>query len=937
MVASGVSANTDASPSESQLSPQDALFRARHAASAGRVVAGRRRLAPAQFLNRISIRDHAHQRSRYWVGLTHSQTVRSARAPSLARPTLGSRQRRHSSGFSLPNPSPLMQWQGGPASEQAKETLIPTFQVLDSAGSLVEGLSDEVVKDIEAIPREQALKMYDTMLLLPIMDNILYNAQRQGRLSFYMTSYGEEAAVVCSAAAWAPTDPVFAQYRESGVLLYRGFGLDRLMNQNFANRLDKATKGRQMGVHLGSAEHHFITISSPLATQIPQAAGAAYAIRRMAQRGEAAGEVCVICYLGEGAASEGDAWAGLSMAAVLGGPSVFVVRQNGFAISTPTSSQFAGDGIAARGPALGIESIRCDGNDPLAVYLCAREARRRSVSTSRPTLVEILTYRVGHHSTSDDSSAYRNREDVESIKKQSPIDRFQAYLRSRGWLAREAQPSRRDQLKQDVLKALGDAEKELKPRLGLMFEDVYQTQPAHLQSQRAELDSHIRRWRPEGLERHLAADSGARRCLPLLRVLCRPVADAVRALPPPESDSLGRLQILIVSQSLRHEGYRTEHSLRASLRGTVVQTVGMLPIAHEEANNDSAFPRRGQAPLATDDEDVPDEFHSYELDVVQNPVRARMAGFGDRDRRPLTPPLVAELTVRDSRTQRVLDPASVDLSFFIVAADLWSADGQHDENLVLHPSFSPTLVVREASPLPRPAMPLPEAQWQPQASTSASPYEEAPNRQIPRGMVMHAEPSPVWQHMELPDHRAPLPIWSGWSAAPYQADTRPAPPRPVTSRDLYPHPPLSTSEALPRSRPQTAGDRQAFCPVEFSPLVRESNEIVSVRNLTGSLHANASLLRNEHGRLGIYFIFSDLSVRTEGKFTIRLVFMRIGLQGRRHEYPQPLLVQAYTRPFSVLSAKKFGGMLPPTALSLAFSRQGLKIANRRNPTSRRGA
>ncbi|XP_062482052.1 2-oxoisovalerate dehydrogenase subunit alpha, mitochondrial [Pezoporus occidentalis] len=188
------------------------------------------------------------------------------------------------------------------------------------------------------LPKELVLKLYKTMTLLNTMDRILYESQRQGRISFYMTNYGEEGTHVGSAAALDDTDLVFGQYREAGVLLYRGYPLDLFMAQCYGNSRDPG-KGRQMPVHYGCRERHFVTISSPLATQIPQAVGAAYAIKR------ADANRAVVCYFGEGAASEGDAHAGFNFAATLECPIVFFCRNNGYAISTPTAEQYRGDGI----------------------------------------------------------------------------------------------------------------------------------------------------------------------------------------------------------------------------------------------------------------------------------------------------------------------------------------------------------------------------------------------------------------------------------------------------------------------------------------------------------------------------------------------------------------------------------------------------------------
>ncbi|KAG8898073.1 hypothetical protein FRB99_007679 [Tulasnella sp. 403] len=360
-----------------------------------------------------------------------------------------------------------------------EETQIPTYRVLDSAGQVIEGAQ------APELDRDFARRIYEIMMMLPALDNVLYNSQRQGKISFYMTSYGEEASVVGSAAALEPTDEVLGQYREMGVLVWRGFTLDRLMGQCFSNELDAATKGRQMPVHFGSTDLHFHTISSTLATQIPQAAGVAYALKRDPDR---RGKSCAVCYFGEGAASEGDFHAGLAMASVLGGPLIYFCRNNGFAISTPATEQYSGDGIAARGPGYGMDTIRVDGNDALAVYSAMKEARRRAVEGNKAVLVEAMSYRVGHHSTSDDSFAYRAKQEVEDWKKiDNPHHRLRKYLESKGWWSAEDEEATRASQKKQVMAAFQQAEKLKKPPLDNLFNDVYDKLPWNLVEQRNEL------------------------------------------------------------------------------------------------------------------------------------------------------------------------------------------------------------------------------------------------------------------------------------------------------------------------------------------------------------------------------------------------------------------------------------------------------------------
>ncbi|KAJ2916143.1 hypothetical protein MD484_g4274, partial [Candolleomyces efflorescens] len=357
---------------------------------------------------------------------------------------------------------------------------IPTYRVIDGSGKLLEGA------ELPEMDEAFAKRLYENMMLLPTLDNVLYNVQRQGKISFYMTAYGEEATIIGSAAGLDKEDEVLGQYREMGVLLWRGFSLDNVMAQCFGNEEDFSGKGRQMPVHFGSPKHHFHTISSPLGTQIPQAAGVGYALRRDPNR---RGRSIAACYFGEGAASEGDFHAGLLLASTIPAPTLYIARNNGFAISTPSTEQYHGDGIAARGPGYGIDTIRVDGNDVLAVLNAVREARRRCLEQGRAVLLEAMSYRVGHHSTSDDSFAYRPRSEVEDRKRiDNPIVRFRLFLEAQGWWDAEAEADLKARLRADVMKSFKRAESLKRHELGELFSDVYAgEQPWNLREQKEEL------------------------------------------------------------------------------------------------------------------------------------------------------------------------------------------------------------------------------------------------------------------------------------------------------------------------------------------------------------------------------------------------------------------------------------------------------------------
>ncbi|KAF2670676.1 2-oxoisovalerate dehydrogenase subunit alpha [Microthyrium microscopicum] len=368
---------------------------------------------------------------------------------------------------------------------------MPTYRTIDADGLLIDSSRPPI-----SVPDDIVLKMYTDMLTVSILDPIMYQAQRQGRLSFYMVSSGEEGIAVGSASALTASDVVFAQYREAGVFQARGFSLDDFMNQLFANRLDVG-RGRNMPVHYGSKSLNMHTISSPLATQIPQAAGAAYALKlQHLQNPESVERACVACYFGEGAASEGDFHAALNMAATRACPVVFVCRNNGYAISTPTLEQYRGDGIASRGVGYGIHTIRVDGNDVFAVREVMQRARELALEGDmQPVLVEAMSYRVSHHSTSDDSSKYRPSGEVEAWKRRdNPITRLRKWMENKGLWSAEKEEQAQKEIKNAVMAAFNKAEKEKRPELRAMFEDVYEEVTEEQEEQIEQLKDVIRRY-----------------------------------------------------------------------------------------------------------------------------------------------------------------------------------------------------------------------------------------------------------------------------------------------------------------------------------------------------------------------------------------------------------------------------------------------------------
>ncbi|CAN6475991.1 unnamed protein product [Victoria cruziana] len=354
---------------------------------------------------------------------------------------------------------------------ESPQDRVHCYRILNDEGQPISESS------FQEVDKEIAIKMYGDMATLQIMDGIFYEAQRQGRISFYLTTIGEEAINVASAAALSFDDVIFAQYREPGVLLWRGFTLQEFANQCFGNNADYG-KGRQMPIHYGTNMLNYFTVSSTIATQIPHAVGAAYSLKMDKK------QACTVTYFGDGGTSEGDFHAALNFAAVREAPVLFICRNNGWAISTPTCEQFRNDGVVVRGQGYGVCSIRVDGNDTLAVYHAVRAARHMAISESKPVLIEALTYRAGHHSTSDDSTKYRSVDEIEHWRKnRDPVSRFRKWIDGKGWWSNAEESALRSEIRKKMLNAIQVAEKMEKPPISELFTDVYDVVPSNLREQ----------------------------------------------------------------------------------------------------------------------------------------------------------------------------------------------------------------------------------------------------------------------------------------------------------------------------------------------------------------------------------------------------------------------------------------------------------------------
>jgi 2-oxoisovalerate dehydrogenase E1 component alpha subunit len=322
------------------------------------------------------------------------------------------------------------------------------------------------------------------MMLTRTLDDRMWQIQRQGRISFYMQSRGEEAVSIAQGMALRPGDMCFPSYRNQGLYLYRGSRLVDMMCQCLSNTRDMC-KGRQLPVMYHSKAGNVFSISGNLATQFPQAVGWAMA---SAIKGE---DHIAATWVGDGSTAEADFHYALTFAAVYQAPVILNVVNNQWAISTFQGT--AGGqrrAFAARGLGLGIPGIRVDGNDLLAVYAVTLWAADRARRGGGPTLIEHVTYRGGAHSTSDDPSKYRPKDEWEAFPLGDPVERLKQHLIVEGHWSEAKHEKLTEELKAEVLAAWKEAQKYGTMTEGpfldpaTMFEDVYDEMPAHLESQR---------------------------------------------------------------------------------------------------------------------------------------------------------------------------------------------------------------------------------------------------------------------------------------------------------------------------------------------------------------------------------------------------------------------------------------------------------------------
>jgi pyruvate dehydrogenase E1 component alpha subunit len=313
---------------------------------------------------------------------------------------------------------------------------------------------------------EVARSAYRWMVLARTLDARMQALQRQGRVGFYGAATGQEAVNVAAGLVSRPEDWVFPGLREQLVALVRGYPLVDYAHHLFADDLD-AGRGRNMPMHPTARGVHYVSMSSVIGTQISQATGAAYAMRRRHEPG------AVLAFFGDGGTSSNDFHAGLNLGGVFGLPVVFCCTNNQWAISVPVARQTAAKTIASKAAEYGFPGRQVDGTDLVAVYAELATALEQARAGGGPTLLEFVLYRMTPHSTSDDPSRYQPKDWVARAAAHDPLARLEAWLRDHGLLSEEERQIIRTEVEAEVRNAVETAEATPPPRPESLTEDVY--------------------------------------------------------------------------------------------------------------------------------------------------------------------------------------------------------------------------------------------------------------------------------------------------------------------------------------------------------------------------------------------------------------------------------------------------------------------------------
>jgi 2-oxoisovalerate dehydrogenase E1 component alpha subunit len=335
-------------------------------------------------------------------------------------------------------------------------------QLLDASGNPVGALPAFANDTAELVA------MYRMMVLCRLFDTKAINLQRTGKLGTYAPCTGHEATHVGVGAAMRAEDVLVPVYREYGTQLWRGVTMTEIFTY---------WAGDERGNDFATPRQDF-PWCVPIGSQSPHAAGVAMAFK---VRGEAR---CAVCYIGDGGTSQGAFHEAVNLAGAQQLPVIFVIVNNGWAISLPAAEQTAAQTFAQKGLGNGVPGVQVDGNDVLAVRKVMEDVLERARAGGGPTVVEAVTYRLSDHTTADDASRYRPTGELEAAWKLEPLLRTRTYLTARGLWDDAREAALRAECSARVEEAVRGYQGRGAVDTDTMFDHLYARPPAMLAEQK---------------------------------------------------------------------------------------------------------------------------------------------------------------------------------------------------------------------------------------------------------------------------------------------------------------------------------------------------------------------------------------------------------------------------------------------------------------------
>mgnify|MGYP001409754369 CR=1 FL=1 len=345
------------------------------------------------------------------------------------------------------------------------ENQFEMLQILNEEGKIV---NEDLVPDLSD---DELKELMRRMVYTRILDQRSIALNRQGRLGFYAPTAGQEASQLASHFALEKEDFLLPGYRDVPQLIWHGLPLYQafLFSKGHFH-------GNQIPEDMNALPPQII-----IGAQYIQTAGVALGMKKRGKNAVA------VTYTGDGGTSQGDFYEGINFAGVYKAPAIFIVQNNGFAISVPRELQTNAKTLAQKAVAAGIEGIQVDGMDVFAVYAATKHARERAINGEGPTLIETITYRYGPHTMSgDDPTRYRSEELDNEWAKKDPLIRFRKYLESKNLWSEEEENKVIEEAKEDIKNAIKQAEKYPKQKVTDLIANMFEELPSHLAEQMEE-------------------------------------------------------------------------------------------------------------------------------------------------------------------------------------------------------------------------------------------------------------------------------------------------------------------------------------------------------------------------------------------------------------------------------------------------------------------